>query len=253
MVPPPLPGRRARVLAVVALAIFLWPSLAAAATYRCRVTVKTKAGAVLVDKEVEVEPWFFQTAEGVAYGKAVPPDLRSQMQGADVSVYCWEIKKPKLFGIIPVVYTYPSDSLKGVTLAYAVPVGAGGVASADIQQTSGGPAPTAAASLQYAVVGEASFTKADFSSAMVFAGGVRVGKPLQSGVDVFGQVMMGVTRFSGESDFTLKPEVGVVFPLKDKPFALTAVVGFPIIFFTGVHERGFEFGGGIVLPGRRIR
>src|SRR5262245_3363128 len=81
-----------------------FPAAAADSKYRCTVTVRTKGGQTLVDKTLDVEPfWFWQTPEGMARNQAVPADLRNQLSGAQISVYCWEIQKPKLFGIIPIV------------------------------------------------------------------------------------------------------------------------------------------------------
>lgn len=227
--------------------------LAAEAAYRCRVTVTTPGGQTLVNKEVEVNPWLpWQTPEGMASNQALGADARNQPTGAVISVTCWEIKKPKLWGIFPVAYTYPSDTLKGITIAYAVPIDMG-AAAASLRQDGAASSPGTgmASSIDLSIVGELGLAKADASSTVSFAGGARAAKPLNPTLDVFGQLMLGITHFSGESDFTLKPEGGVIYSPKGKPFGVAAYIGVPVIFFTGAHERGFEIGGGIVLPGRR--
>ena len=72
-----------------------------------------------------------------------------------IDVTCWEIKKPKLWGIIPVVYTYPSDSAEGHHLAYAVPIDMGlpprrfGQGAPDSKSGSG-----VASSIDVSIVGE---------------------------------------------------------------------------------------------------
>lgn len=247
-------------LGLVCLLWVLFPSAIEAATYKCRVTVKSKEGKVLEDKEVEVKPFlFFQTPEGMAARQVVPGNLTATYGEADIFVYCWEIQKPKLWGFIPVVYSYPSDKLTGITIAYAVPIELGdaaasrGIAAASLGQNTGATTPVSngPAGLDFSVVGEVGIAKADFSNALTFAGGARAAKPLSPTLDAFGQFMVGVTHFSGENDFTVKPEGGVLFSPKGKPFSVQAFIGLPIIFFTGAHERGFEVGGGIVLPGRR--
>ncbi|MFN7983032.1 MAG: hypothetical protein U0Q11_14335 [Vicinamibacterales bacterium] len=239
-------------LGIVCVLWMLHP-LAAEAAYRCRVTVRTPGGQTLVDKEVEVNPWLpWQTPEGMARNQGLGADARNQPTGAVIDVTCWEIKKPKLWGIIPVVYTYPSDSLKGITFAYAVPIDMG-AAAASLGQGApdSNPGSGVASSIDVSIVGELGFAKADASSTVSFAGGARAAKPFNPTLDVFGQLMLGITHFTGESDFTLKPEGGVIYSPKGKPFGVTAYIGVPVIFFTGAHERGFEIGGGIVLPGRR--
>ena len=38
---------------------------------------------------------------------------------------------------------------------------------------------------------------------------------------------VGITRFTGESAFTLTPSAGVLIPLEGKPFSLYGSIGFP--------------------------
>jgi hypothetical protein len=245
-----IPRGTGRVMALLGLLCVLAPASAWAADYRCIVTVTYNNGTT-TNTTVDVSPWFFQSAEGVAAGKVMPASLANQKAGAKISVYCWEIQKPKRWGFIPVVYNYPSDSLKGVTIAFEAPINAGPVA-ADLRQGSAASKASMMDGLDISAVGEFSITKADFGSALIFGGGGRVGRRLESGLEPFGQVVLGVTRFSGGggSSFTLKPEGGVVIPTKGRPFDVTVSIGFPIIFFTGAHESGFQIAGGLVFPAR---
>lgn len=237
---------------IASLMCILLPSALLAATYRCQVTYSTPAG-LDYTKEVEVQPfWFWQTPEKMAVAEAGSANTAYQAKGATISVRCWELKPPPTVGVIPVVYNYPSDNLKGVTLAYALPIQVGGAVSAGLRQGPGTAGISAPAALDFSLVGELGLTKANVSNAIILAGGGRVGKPFRSGADVFGQVLLGVTRFSGERDFTIKPEVGVVIPM-EKLFSVSVVAGRPVIFFPGAHETGFEIGAGLVFPGRRIR
>jgi hypothetical protein len=247
-----IPRGARRALGLLCLLCVVAPASAWAADYRCIVTVTYPNGRK-TNTTVDVSPWFWQSAEGVAAGKAVPASLKNQLAGAKIDVYCWEIQKPKRWGFLPVVYTYPSDRLTGVTIAFEAPVNTG-AASADLRQGAAAPKASMMDGLDVSAVGEVSITKADFGSALIFAGGGRVGRRLESGLEPFGQVVLGVTRFSGGggSSFTLKPEGGVVIPTKGRPFDMTVSIGFPIIFFTGAHESGFQIAGGLVFPARTM-
>ncbi len=244
------PRGHCRVMGLLCLLSVVAPTAAWAADFRCIVTIKYPNGQT-TNTSVDVSPWPWQSAEGVAAGKAVPASLKNQLSGADISVYCWEIKKPKRWWFLPVVYDYPSDSLKGVTIAFEAPINAGPV-SADLRQGAAAPNSSMTRGLDMSAVAEVSITKADFGSALILGGGGRVGQRLESGMEPFGQVVLGVTRFSGGggSSFTIKPQGGVVIPTKGRPFDVTVSIGFPIIFFTGAHESGFLITGGVVFPAR---
>ena len=112
-------------------------------------------------------------------------------------------------------------------------------------------ASSSASRLSLGVVGSLGLMHADGGSATQFMGGVRMSqfKPSRP-VNLFGEVTAGLTHFTGENDFTLRPAGGVYVPLSGKRFQLYGSFGLPIIFFSGIKETGVDVGGGIAIPFR---
>lgn len=248
--------RTARITTAAAVSIAV--SLAASAcfqpgtAYDCTVTVLSPSGAPTASQDVSVKADSLQEAIRQANAQ-VGGDLRSQFQGSQIEISCQpKADRPKI-EVTPVSYTYPSDSLKGLTLAYEHPIGGMTARGAVRAMLARQGASTSASfldrsALSTSFVVRIDLTKADGGFAPVYLGGVRVSHQVNPRLDVYGEVLGGVTHFPGENDFTFVPAVGVVVPIEGHHFAVTGSIGFPHISFSGDGELGWRFAGGISIP-----
>jgi hypothetical protein len=174
--------------------------------------------------------------------------LQSQYQGGEIRMQCTRREDGKTFEPGP-FYSGPYyDRRPGVQfpllykLRHRQP---GGSRNMQAGAAAGGPNPLP---FTTSLVVEVELSKGDFSWVPAFTGGLRVQRPLNPRVDVFGQLTAGVMRFPEENAFTLKPAVGVLVPLESQPFSIYGSIGFPLVRSFGSFEREFEISGGISIP-----
>ena len=209
-------------------------------------------------KNITVDAGDADAAQTKAAVAADLPDLGNYPTGSFYTAVCKEQGKDKS-EVQPVVYTFPSETLKGVRAIYWRPVGPGPLTLVSLAPGLGQErrvVPSAVSSQwTFAVMGGIDVTKATAGFAPGFFGGVRAMRALNPNLVFYGEFAAGITHFSGEdgfpgeSDLMLKPALGFMIPLQNKPFSLVVSVGFPKIFFSGGdHEGGQSFSGGISIP-----
>lgn len=116
-----------------------------------------------------------------------------------------------------------------------------------MRTTQAAQAPASTSGLAVGVVGTASFGSDDFGNTWRASGGLQVTYLLNPKVAVYGRLSGGARHFTDETDLQIEPDFGIYVPV-GKRLLVTGELGFPIIFFPGNAESGFQLGGGIAVP-----